>query len=389
MTSLDPDPQPPAKLPWPRELRRLGFGPRQGLLWLGLVVLFASLSTLYSYLGGLADGGEVSWSRILLREMTGWLTFGLLFFPLLFVVRRYPPKPGRWAHTALLYAATIVVLGLVHTTLMWQTRKLVYPLLGFGAYDYGVVPMRYAMELAGQVQGFTFLIAGILATEALRRAREQEVRTAQLEGSLAQAELNNLRLQLQPHFLFNALNTISATMYDDPVAADEMLDQLSTLLRASLKTVRTDAASLGEELEVLDAYIAILRARFGGRLNIRLEIDEATRQMLVPSMMLQPLVENAVRHGGIEQRSTLQVTVRSEINGERLRLWIEDDGPGGAAYVAARDGLKGDQFGGVGLGSLRERLRLIYGDNQSLDAGAGPHGFSVAIVLPLERREQS
>ena len=383
MTSPDP---PPTALPWPRKLRRLGFGPRQGLLWLGLVVLFASLSTLYSYLGGLADGGEVSWPRLLLREMTGWLTFGLLFFPLLFIVRRYPPA-GRWAHTALLYAATIVVLGLVHTTLMWQTRTIVYPLLGFGAYDYGVVPLRYAMELAGQVQGFTFLIAGILATEALRKAREREVRTAQLERNLVQAELNSLRLQLQPHFLFNALNTISATMYADPAAADEMLDQLSTLLRASLKTVRTDEASLAEEREVLEAYLAILRARFGDRLSIRLKIDEASRQALVPSMMLQPLVENAVRHGGLEQRSTLQVTVRSEVRDERLRLWIEDDGPG-AGQVECDDRFEGDQLGGVGLGGLRERLRLIYGDDQSLEAGAGASGFSVAIVLPLERRER-
>lgn len=375
----DPQSSKKAGPPWPAGLRRLGFGPREGLLWLDLVLIFASLSALYSYLGSLADGGDASWPRILLRELTGWFTFGLLFFPLLFIVRRHPPRPGAWARAALLYMSLIVVLGIVHTTLMWQTRTLIYPLLGFGAYDYGVVPLRYAMELAGQVQGFTFLIAGILATEALRRAREQEVRTARLERHLALAELNNLRLQLQPHFLFNALNTISATMYTDPAAADEMLDQLSTLLRASLKTVRTDEVPLGEELEVLEAYLAILRARFDDRLSVLLEIDEGTRRALVPSMMLQPLVENAVRHGGLEHRSALHVAVRCSAHGERLRLSIEDDGPGPGGDPVVL---------GVGLGGLRERLRLLYGEQQQIEAGAGRGGgFSVHVELPLELRE--
>jgi two-component system LytT family sensor kinase len=212
---------------------------------------------------------------------------------------------------------------------------------------------------------------------AALHARQRELRAAQLEANLARAQLQNLRLQLQPHFLFNALNTISATMYEDPATADEMLGALSDLLRSSLKTVRTDEVPLREELDLLDRYLAILRARFGERLAVSIEADPAAADALVPSLLLQPLVENAIRHGSAEKDGGGAVAVRARRDGPRLILEVEDDGPGDARRNGARSE-------GIGLAATAERLRILYGASQTFTAGDGPAGgFLARAVLPL------
>jgi two-component system LytT family sensor kinase len=233
------------------------------------------------------------------------------------------------------------------------------------------------MELPMQAIGFTIMVGAIHSVDAFREAREKEVRAAQLESSLAQSQLRSLRLQLQPHFLFNALNTVSSTMYRDPAAADQMLDQLAELLRASLDTSQADQVSLKAELGILDNYLGIMKARFGERLSVRFEVASDARQALVPSMMLQPLVENAVRHGNAERLGEGRVTLRATRQEHRLVLEIEDDGPG-------RRKEAGNGRIGTGLFATAERLRLLYGEEQRLEAGNGAGGgFLVRVVLPF------
>jgi len=253
-----------------------------------------------------------------------------------------------------------------------------------------VMPLRYLMELPLQAIWLTGLMAGLHAWYALQAARARELRAAQLEGSLARAQLRNLRLQLQPHFLFNALNTISVTMYEDPRAADEMLDQLAELLRASLCTAQTDEVPLAEELAVLDRYLAIQRARFGERLAVAIEAEPGLADALVPSMILQPLVENAVRHGSLEggeRGGRGAIAVRARREGGRVVLEVEDDGPGSGGERGSRAG------NGVGLAGTAERLQLLYGADQSFTAGNvrngndEPAGFRVRASLPLRRPE--
>lgn len=348
-------------------------------LWLGIVVGLGLCLFLYHYLAVLAERGTESPLKPLISELTGALVGGLLFFPTRWMVRRLPLTPADWPRRLPVYLLLVLAGGATATTLMWGLRSLLYPLAGLGAYDYGVMPLRYLMELPLQAVWFTILISGLHAWEALEAARARELRAAQLEGSLARAQMRNLRLQLQPHFLFNALNTISATMYDDPRAADEMLSQLAELLRASLRTAQTDEVSLGEELEVLDCYLAILRARFGDRLAVSIEVEPGTAGALVPSMILQPLVENAVRHGSAERAGRGAVAVRARQQDGRLILEVEDDGAGSAG--------PGNPGNGVGLSGTAERLQLLYGADQSFTAGNGGAGFRVRASLPLRRAE--
>jgi two-component system LytT family sensor kinase len=361
-------------------------------LWLGAVGLFGILLFLYHYLAALASRQPQAPLAPFIEELTGALAGGLLFFPIRWLVRRLPLASPRWPRRLPVHLLAVVVFGAAATTLMWGLRSVLFPLAGLGAYDYGVMPLRYLMELPLQVVWIGIVIAGVHAFAALDAARARELRAARLESSLAQSQLRNLRLQLQPHFLFNALHTISAAMYDDPAAADEMLDQLAELLRASLRTAQSDEVPLGEELALLDRYLAIQRARFGDRLAVSIQVEPGATSLLVPSLLLQPLVENAIRHGNAERAGRGAIAVRARQENGRLLLEVEDDGSGGAAAPAGVSPATAGSApaaavpGGLGLSATAERLQLLYGDAQTFSAAPGPAGgFLVRASLPPRR----
>jgi two-component system LytT family sensor kinase len=355
-------------------------GTRTLLLWLGGVALAGLLLFAYRYLEVLANYGKESPLHPLINELTGAFAAGLMYFPIRRLVRRLPLDARTWPRRLPVYLLAMLALAPAVTTLIWGLRIVIYPLAGLGRYDYGVMPLRYFMELPIQAVVFTLTVAGVHAWSALDAARRRELRDAQLAGNLARAQLHNLRLQLQPHFLFNALNTISATMYEDPAAADEMLGGLAELLRSSLRTAQSDEVPLEEELAILDRYLALMRARFGERLAVSIELDPAAAGALVPSLLLQPLVENAIRHGNAERAGRGAIAVRARAEGGRLVLEVEDDGPGDAR----RNGHRTDS--GVGLAATAERLQILYGDAATFTAGDGTAGgFLARATLPLRR----
>ncbi|HEX4963210.1 MAG TPA: histidine kinase [Thermoanaerobaculia bacterium] len=348
------------------------------LLWLGLVLLLGLLFFTYHYLEVLATHGSRPPLAPLIDEFTGAFAAGLSFFPARRLARRLPLTRSTWPRRLPVYALAVVGLAVAMTSLMWGLRSLLYPLAGLGHYDYGIMPLRYFMEMPLQAIGLAVMIGAVHAFDALEAARRRELRAAQLEGSLARAQLRNLRLQLQPHFLFNALNTISATMYEDPAAADEMLDQLAELLRASLRTAQSDEVPLSEEIALLDRYLALLHARFGSRLEVDLQLDPAAAGALVPSLLLQPLVENAIRHGNAERAGRGAIAVRARREDDKLILEVEDDGPGETDRSPER------REPGLGLAATAERLQLLYGEAQTFSAGNGERGgFLVRACLPF------
>ncbi len=345
--------------------------------WALIVLAIGLLMFAYHYLAYLAEGHRKHVAEPLINELTGAFTAGLLFFPILRLVRRYPLHRSDWWRVVPVYLAGLVAFGIAATSLMWLLREILYPLLGRGDFDYGIMPLRYLMEFPLQVIIFSIMVGAIHGADAFRAARERQIHAAQLEASLARAELRSLRFQLQPHFLFNALNTVSSTMYRDPNAADEILDRLAELLRASLNTARTDEVPLADELEILDNYLAVLDARFGDRLTVEIDIAADAQRALVPSMLLQPLVENAIRHGSLEQSGRGRVWIRSSIDGEELSLLVEDDGPGSAVDNPMTTN-------GLGLSATADRLRLLHGDACRFETENLPRGgFRVAITLPF------
>ena len=201
---------------------------------------------------------------------------------------------------------------------------------------------------------------------------ERDLRAVQLERQLAAARLSALQGQLRPHFLFNTLNMIAEQVHTDPAGADAMLTLLGVLLRSSFVETDRERVPLRRELELLESYVDIMQGRFRGRLTFSLDVDPATLDALVPTFILQPLVENAIKHGVEPREEGGCVTVSTRRQGEALSLEVRDNG----------DGLGGVIREGTGVGNTRERLHHLYGDGrQRFDLMPAPGGGTVASVL--------
>ena len=211
----------------------------------------------------------------------------------------------------------------------------------------------------------------------LRRSQERERRTLELEASLARARLDALRLQINPHFLFNTLNAIASLIHSRPDDADEMIGSLSELLRASLLGAGDHETTLARELETLRLFTDIERTRFGDRIRFSEDIAADTMSALLPSLILQPLVENAIRHGLEPQTGQGTVSIQAKREGSALIIIISDDGAG---YDPSKPAPAGT---GIGLANTRDRLHALYGGEQSLAiAPAGARGTSVTLRIP-------
>lgn len=211
----------------------------------------------------------------------------------------------------------------------------------------------------------------------LRRSQQRERRTLELEASLSRARLDALRLQINPHFLFNALNAIASLIHTRPDAADEMTVSLSELLRASLHGAGNHEVTLTEEMELLRLFTDIERTRFGDRIRFVEDIAPDARPARVPSFILQPLVENAIRHGLEPRTEPGTVTIAARRAGEQLHLTVSDDGTGFSP--ASQPGTTG----GIGLTNVRDRLRALYGERQNLSiAPAAVRGTVVTLTIP-------
>ncbi|MDR2981374.1 MAG: histidine kinase [Puniceicoccales bacterium] len=213
-----------------------------------------------------------------------------------------------------------------------------------------------------------------------RRSREREMRALALESDLAQARLAALRMQLQPHFLFNSLNAIAELVHKNPEKADAMLVALSNFLRLTLDTAGEQEVPLRRELEFAERYLEIEQVRFGERLQVLYEIAPETLAAPVPSFLLQPLLENAVRHGLNAQGAPLRLVIRTALHGKKLFLGVADNGPG--ANTSAQNPTRT----GIGLTNTRRRLEELYGKEAHLRIRQD-NGFAVEIELPLKNSQ--
>jgi LytS/YehU family sensor histidine kinase len=345
------------------------------LLVVAAWLLYGLLLFGYRHLDHLARHLSVPAIVPFVEEMTGALSALVLFPPLVVFVRRFPLARGIWWKHLPLHVAAAFVVSVAHTWLMAQSRALVFPLLGLGAYDYGDMRVRYWMEMANDVASYAIVVMLVTGYDAILALRAREVAQAELRAELARAELQNLERRLHPHFLFNALNTISSIMYDDPAAADRMITGLSSLLRRALRTGEAQEVPLVEELALLDGYLDIMRARFEERLDVALEIDDDAKDALVPPLLLQPLVENAIHHGADPSSHRVRAALRARRDGGALRLEVRDHGRGLAGAKPTE---------GVGLSTTARRLAALYGEAHRLafeDADGG--GLRVTIELPF------
>lgn len=368
-----------------RDIRSMT-APRRWILPAAVLAIFTTFGLsrfAYVWLDDLARGHASTPLPRLIEELTGAYAGGLVFLVLVWVVPRYPLERGTWPRRLPAYLGLLILLGLGHTTLMWASRTLLFPLAGLGGYEYGIMRYRYPMEFAIQAPNITIMVGLLHAWRRYRRGREREVEAARLEQELSQARLERLEAQLQPHFLFNTLNVISSLMYHDPARADRMLGRLSDLLRLTFERSPDPEVALADELEWLGWYLQIMQLRFGDRLTFRQEIAPDTLDLAVPRLVLQPLVENALKHGAGRHAGLATVVVSARRAGDSLVLAIEDDGPG----LPDASGAIGN---GVGLANTRERLQTLYGPAGALTLSNRPEGgLSVRILIPARATTQT
>lgn len=233
---------------------------------------------------------------------------------------------------------------------------------------------RYAFLFGFRLPIYLAIAAVAHALHFYRRSQDRELRSVELQASLAQARLEALKMQLQPHFLFNALNSIAALVHKDADAADEMLAALSDFLRLVLATSGEQELPLRRELELVERYLAIEHARFGDRLQYKVDVSAETEPALVPAFLLQPLVENAVRHGLEPRPGAGSLTIQARRQDGNLRLVVTDNGVGLNGKQPPREG--------IGLVNTRARLRELYNGHATLELHNGG-GVTVEITLPF------
>jgi signal transduction histidine kinase len=315
-----------------------------------------------------------------------WIVLGAV---VLEVERRFPLGRARWARNLAVLAAASVPLAYA----AWGLTT-VFAALVQAAFGLPVEPPHLAWIIPGrELLGHEILYwSSVLASGVLRAAataRENERRAArllleksQLEASLRQAELDALRMRLRPHFLFNSLQNIAVLTEHDPKTGAHMLTRLAELLRASLGRDGRPETTLEAEIALTSAYLAVEKMRFGDRLSSVVEVGAGTGDALVPAFLLQPLVENAIRHGVERVAQPGVIAIRSRLVDGSLVLTVTDNGagpPGGPLSEARL---------GVGLGATCERLARMYPGRHTFSLRAAPHGGTeVHIALPLRRED--
>lgn len=343
--------------------------------WVAFVLftLAGLLRFLRFYLDDVTRAIPGTFGRRALEEATGAYA-ALLLFPLIVAAeRRYPLSAGRWRRSWPVHAVAYALYTAGHTTLLALSRALIYPLMGHGSYDYGRMPVRYFMESAEDVITYVVIVGILTFMRVQQYLRDREVRAATLERDAANARLEVLSLRLQPHFLFNALNTISSTVYEDPVAADDLIGRLGDLLRRALRTSERQEVTLDEEIETLRAYLAFVEARFGDRVRCTLDVAASCGAMAIPPLLLQPLAENAVVHGAAAEFGSTDILIRIRCDDGALEAVVEN---------TVMQPSAGGSRAGTGLDATRDRLRLLYGARASLEVNVDAGRFQVMIRLP-------
>jgi two-component system, LytTR family, sensor kinase len=359
----------PNRQRWAR--RALLFG-----LWTALGFFFATKTYYMQY----SVGVGFAWSKALWWNLMEWYAWAVLS-PLVFSICRrleHIVNASLWGRAFAAHLTAGIVLALLHGAILTTGARVeaVFIESGLGWADLAWLVLRNHFH----ADFFSYLaIAGVWhAVKFHNKFRERELRAAELEASLSQAQLHALKMQLQPHFLFNTLQTIAELVHQNPKLADRMILRLSELLRITLQSAGTHEVSLKQEIDFLKGYLEIEQARMGDRLSVKLVIEPETWSARVPNLLLQPLVENAVRHGIAPFSAKGEITISSVRANGTLRLCVKDTGPGRLPAEPRQEG--------VGLANTRARLLKLYGAGSRMDL-SNDNGFVVSIDLPFALAE--
>ncbi len=342
------------------------------LFWTLIGLSFASQFYLASY----KAGRPVTWGQAVGWSLGDWYVWAVMSLPIVQLARRFRFDDMKWGRNVAVHLAASAICSLGYMALRAG--------VGQAQSRWGGTPVTFAEAfnpLLVKTFHFNLLIYWVIvsvshAFDYYRQMQERELRAAELEKRLAQARLQTLQMQLNPHFLFNSLHAISALVHKDADLADQMITRLGDLLRYALESTDAQEVPLRQELDFLRRYLEIEQTRFGDRLAVRLDIAPGTLDALVPNLLLQPLVENAIRHGIEPRAKPGRIELRSRHESGQLKLEVRDNGVGLSPGRELREG--------VGLSNTRARLRQLYGERHRLALSEEPGGgLAVCLELPF------
>jgi two-component system, LytTR family, sensor kinase len=344
--------------------------------WLGPAILAAAVEVVQTRLAS----GRTPPVRSVVFQGGDWLLYALLTPGVFWMARRYPLTHGR-----LLRRLPVHVLGAVMLATLWALCGVMLNRVLYGAaatpYGQGILGWIFTTLPFGLAVYFS--VVGVEhATRYFVEARDREAQAAELSAQLAEARLGALKMQLHPHFLLNSLNAITVIVRDrDTATATRMLEQLGEMLQRVMRSDQRHEVRLADELEFVRNYLAIEQVRFPDRLRVLVEVEAGIQDAAVPEFILQPLVENALRHGLARVVEPMTIRLGGQREGGTLVLTVSDDGPGLRAGSEAAGN-------GIGLGNIRQRLETMYGERASLALGQTPGGGVTATVrLPYHGLE--
>jgi two-component system LytT family sensor kinase len=343
-------------------------------VWTLFGFFFASQFALQNQL----SRNPVSFWQILLWQMVSGYVWFALSPLIIYLARKFPFETGKWKKSLPVHLAAGVLIALFQQVIdTFMLTRLGYP----PNRQFASFPEAYQFFVYINLHLSILIYWGVVGIKSAfsyyQKYRERELQTSQLEARLATSRLQVLKMQLHPHFLFNTLNAISELIHKDPDAAEQMIGDLSDLLRMSFEKLEVQEISLKQELEFLRKYLEIEQMRFQERLKVEMRIAPETLDACVPNMILQPLVENAIKHGLAPRSEGGKIEIGATRNNGSLRLTVSDNG------IGVPFGDTKNLHEGVGLSNTRRRLRHLYGDKHKFDLEtAGKNGFIVNLTIP-------
>lgn len=349
------------------------------LATIGLWTLFGLLAASQQYAMSVDERTHYPIREILQRSLGNSTLKAVLMIPLILIITALHYRLRTWPRRIAVYVMLLVAFVLAHSA----TRPLVLPFVAYNPATMARVDVasyheKFVITLRtfyiDDAWGFCCVMFLVLAWQYSEHVRARALREERLQARLARAELQALKLQLQPHFLFNTLNTIYNLAPENSRKAQLMIARLSNLLRLSLEHVSTDMVPLQKELEFLDTYLEIERTRFEERLQVERYIDPDVMNAAVPAMLLQPIVENAIRHGISRRAEGGILEIRITRNGRRLRVMILNEGRSPDSERLAS---------GIGMANTRARLTQAFGDDYQFSLSPVQGGAEVLIDIPF------
>lgn len=354
----------------------------------GLVLLFwlgwSATCTSFSYSFRVALHKPMAWMELSRMYFAAYALWGPVFTPIaVFMARRFPFDKQTWVRSLIVHCFAAPTIACIHAAICCVFTSWIWPdMAAYGPVANKLQLFQRYFLMNGSDNIFiywsiVFLMQGWIYYE---RYRDRELRASVLQTQLAQAQLQALKVQLHPHFLFNTLNSVSELMHQDVKTAERVITRLSDLLRIALESIGVQEVSLSQELEFVKGYLEIEQLRFQDRLRVELDIQPETLDCRIPNLLLQPIVENSIRHGISKSAGAGYIQIFTRKISDRLLVVVSDNGPG--LHVNG-DGKQSTSNFGLGLSTTRSRLEFLYGREQTFVLNNLPErGLEVRISLP-------